>query len=224
MFRFKQIVGIFLNTAVFAVLLFAPAGTVHWPRAWVLLGVVLVATTHSVFAIPEDLLDERFKLPVQKAQPLADRIVLIAFIVSFFATVVLIPLDVFRFHLMGAPGPIVSSIGLVLFAAGWRIAESALVENAFAAPVVKLQTERRQHVVDSGPYRIVRHPMYSSVIPLVVGMALWLGSYATAIAAIIPAALIAIRILFEEKFLRRELPGYEEYTKRTRFRLIPFVW
>ena len=117
-----------------------------------------------------------------------------------------------------------SSIGLLSFAAGWRMVTSAMVENAFAVTVVRLQTERRQHVVDSGPYRIVRHPMYAAVIPLTAGPALWLGSYAAAIAATVPAALVAIRILFEEKFLRRELPGYEEYTTRTRFRLIPFVW
>lgn len=224
MLRFKQGAGVLLNTAIFAAMLFIPAGTVYWPRAWVFLAVVFVAAALSVFAIPEELLDERYKPGIQKAQPLTDKIILVAFISSFVATVVLIPLDVFRFHLMDAPGIIISLIGLALFAAGWWLIASAMIENAFAAPVVKLQKERGQHVIDSGPYRIVRHPMYSAVIPLLAGMALWLGSYAAAIAAVVPTALIAIRILFEESFLRRELPGYAEYTTRTRSRMIPFVW
>jgi protein-S-isoprenylcysteine O-methyltransferase Ste14 len=66
--------------------------------------------------------------------------------------------------------------------------------------------------------------MYSSVIPLLVGMSLWLGSFAGVIVAIVPTLLIGIRATLEEKFLRRELPGYAEYTKRTRFRMIPYVW
>ncbi len=224
MFRFKQIAGILIDTAIFAVLLFAPAGTLRWPRAWVFLSVVFVAATLSVFAIPEDLLNERYGAPVQKGQPLADKFLVTALVMSFCATVALIPLDVFHYHFMRSPGKIASWVGLILFMAGWWILAYALVENKFAAPVVKFQKERRQHVVDSGPYRVVRHPMYSAVIPLMVGMALWLGSCAAALAAIVPIALAAVRALFEEKFLRSELPGYEEYMQRTRFRLIPLVW
>jgi protein-S-isoprenylcysteine O-methyltransferase Ste14 len=191
----------------------------------VFLAVVVIAATLATLAIPEELLNERYKPGIQKSQPLADKIILVAFISSFVATIVLIPLDLFRFHLVSPPPPmIISILGLVLFAAGWWLIARAMIENAFAAPVVKLQKERGQHVIDSGPYRIVRHPMYSSVIPLLAGMALWFGSYAAAIASIVPTVLIAIRILFEERFLRRELPGYEEYTTRTRFRLVPFVW
>jgi protein-S-isoprenylcysteine O-methyltransferase Ste14 len=70
----------------------------------------------------------------------------------------------------------------------------------------------------------VRHPMYTSVIPFMIGMALWLESYAAAIVAIVPIAVLVTRLLLEESFLRRELPGYEQYTRHTRFRLIPFVW
>jgi len=90
--------------------------------------------------------------------------------------------------------------------------------------VVKHQKERKQTVIDSGVYARVRHPMYSSVILLLVGMALWLGSCAAALAAILPIALIGIRIIFEERFLRRELKGYDAYTARVRYRLIPYLW
>jgi protein-S-isoprenylcysteine O-methyltransferase Ste14 len=220
----KRIGGVFLNVGIFALLLLLPAGTLRWPRAWVLLAVIFVAATFSVYAIPDDLLDERYKGPLQKGQPLVDKVILSAFMISFLSTVALIPLDVFRLHLLPTPGMLVRPTGLILFANGWWILTRALVENAYAAPVVKLQKEREQHVIDTGPYRIVRHPMYAGFIPLMVGMALWLGSYAGALLAIVPSALLAVRTLFEERFLRRELTGYKEYMTRTRFRLIPFVW
>ena len=222
--RVKQLAGVALNVAIFAVLLLAPAGTVRWPRAWVFLGVVAVAGALSVLAIPEDLLDERYKPLVQEGQPFVDKVVVVALVLSFLGAMVLIPLDVFRLHWLGSPGALVSWAGLVLFAAGWWLMTWAMVANAFAAPVVRFQRERRHRVVDGGPYRVVRHPMYAAVLPIVAGAALWLGSYAAAIAAIVPVALAAVRALFEERFLRRELSGYAEYTRRTRFRLVPYVW
>jgi protein-S-isoprenylcysteine O-methyltransferase Ste14 len=161
---------------------------------------------------------------LQKGQPLADKIILLFFIAMFFGLIAFIPLDVFRLHLLGKPGIVVSSLGLVLFVAGWWIMSLALRENAFAAPGVKHQEERRQTVIDTGVYGVVRHPMYAGGLLLMVGMPLWLGSYATALLASIPIGTLGLRILVEEQFLRRELKGYDAYTKRIRYRLIPFLW
>jgi protein-S-isoprenylcysteine O-methyltransferase Ste14 len=224
MLLLKRIGGIVFNTCFFALLLFPAAGTWHWPRAWIFLGVNVVAASISVFSAPEGLINERYKPAIQKGQPLTDRVVLIAFILSFCADVVFIPVDFFRLHLLPPPGAVVGAIGLILFVAAWWLLTSALLANSFAAVVVRLQSERGQRVVDAGPYRYVRHPMYAGLIPLSVGMALWLRSYAAAIAAIFPIAIIAIRALFEEKFLDRNLPGYAEYRKRVRYRLVPYVW
>jgi protein-S-isoprenylcysteine O-methyltransferase Ste14 len=224
MLRFKQIGGIVFNTFFFAVTLFVPAGTIRWPRAWIYLGVVFLGTAVTMFVLPEELLNERYKPPVQHGQPLFDKIGIFAFVGSFVATVLFIPFDIFQLHLLRPPGIVISIFGLVLFAAGWTLITAAVRANAFAAPVVRHQEERGQRVIDRGPYRFVRHPMYSAVIPLLVGMSLWLGSFAGAIVAIIPTVLIGIRAMLEEKFLRRELPGYAEYMTRTRFRMIPYVW
>jgi protein-S-isoprenylcysteine O-methyltransferase Ste14 len=224
MLLLKRVGGILFNTCFFALLLFPAACTLHWPRAWVFLGVNVVAASISVFSAPESLIDERYKPAIQKGQPVTDRIVLIAFILAFCSEVVFIPLDFFRLHLLPPPGAAVSTVGLVLFVAAWWLLTSALLANSFAAVVVRLQSERGQRVVDSGPYRYVRHPMYAGVIPLSVGMAPWLQSYAAALAAIFPIAIIAVRALFEEKFLVNNLPGYSEYEKRVRYRLIPYVW
>ena len=223
----KLIAGIFFNVAIFGILLFVPAGTLDWWRAWVFLGVVFVgavASTVSLFRTSKELLAERFKPPVQKGQPLADKIVVLLVIAGFVGEIAFIPLDVFRFQLMPKPGIVVSSLGLALFVAGWWIMTLALLENAFASLVVKHQEERGQKVIDSGVYRVVRHPMYAGAVPLLVGLPLWLESCAAALLASVPIAALVLRIIIEERFLKRELTGYNAYTERVRYRLVPFLW
>src|SRR6266850_6243868 len=111
MFIVKSIVSVILNVGIFGGLLFLPAGTLDWWRAWLFLGVVSIgtaATLLGVFRNRQDLLDERFKPPIQKGQPLADKIIALRLNTAFFAVVVFIPLDVFRFHILPKPGTFVS--------------------------------------------------------------------------------------------------------------------
>ncbi len=223
----KLIVGTSVQMAVFGCLLLLPAGTVNWWRAWAFIGVVFVGTIQStvgIYRVNRAVLNERFKPPVQTGQPFADKIIDLLFIATFVGLLVFIPLDVFRFHLLPKPETPVSSLGLALFVAGWWIIYLGLKENAFAAPVVKYQEERQQTVIDTGPYGIVRHPMYAGAIPLLVGMPLWLESYAATLLAGIPIGLLVLRVLVEEEFLTRKLKGYDTYTERVRYRLIPFLW
>ncbi len=223
----KLIVGVVLNVAIFGGFLFLPAGRLDWWRAWVFLGVVFVcavASTVSVYRANPDVLAERFKWPLQKGQPRADKIVVVLLIAGFLGVMAFIPLDVFRFHLLAKPGTFVSSVGIGLFAAGWWIMTLALRENAFAAPVVGHQQERQHKVIDTGVYEVVRHPMYAGCVPLVIGMPLWPESYTAALLASVPIGMVVLRIRIEEWFLRRELAGYDGYTERVRYRLIPFVW
>jgi protein-S-isoprenylcysteine O-methyltransferase Ste14 len=226
-FIYKVIFSVFYNLIFFGGMLFLPAGTIDWPRAWVLLGVILVSTIATmviVFREREDLLNERFKPPLQKGQPLPDKIIVLLLIASFIGIIAFIPLDVFRFHLLGRPNPLVSSLGLILSIAGWWIISLTFKENAFAAPVVRHQEERRQRVIDTGVYSVVRHPMYVGAILWIIGMTLWLESYAAALLTIVLIPIVIARIFVEERFLKRELKGYEDYTKRVRQRLIPFIW
>src|SRR4030095_5398778 len=133
-------------------------------------------------------------------------------------------LDVFRFHLMPKPGGFVSFFGLALYVAGWWIMTLAMKVNPFAVPVVRLQQERDQRVIDTGVYAVVRHPMYTGFAPFAIGPALWLESYTAALLAIVPIAVLAVRSVFEEGFLARELKGYDAYMRKVRYRLIPFIW
>jgi protein-S-isoprenylcysteine O-methyltransferase Ste14 len=219
--------GVVYSVLIFGGPLFLGAWTLHWPRAWVFVAVVLAASSLTMFGVfpsRPDLLEERYKAPIQKEQPIADAIVTPLIGASLLALLFFVPLDVFRFHLLGSPSVGVASIGLLLFAAGWTMVALGLRENAFAAPIVKRQEERGQLVVQTGPYRFVRHPMYAGALPLMTGMPLWLGSVAGVLLAAVPLAFIVLRLLIEEAVLRRELPGYAEYMRKVRWRVLPFIW
>jgi protein-S-isoprenylcysteine O-methyltransferase Ste14 len=204
-----------------------PAGTWNWWRAWVFLGVVFIAavvTTATLMRGNEALLVERFKPPVQQGQPLVDKIVVVLLLIAFTGVITFIPLDVFHVHVAAKPNTLVSSLGLLLFVAGWSLMTLSMLENTFAIAVVKYQETRHHTVVDSGVYGVVRHPMYASAVLLLVGMPLWLESYAAALLASLPIAILVVRIMIEERFLSRKLKGYDAYMERVRYRLIPFLW
>ena len=227
MFIFKLILSIIIQIVVFGILLFLPAETLMWWHAWVFLVVVFVSmsvTIASIFPSNKAILEERLKPLMQKGQPLADKVIVVLFAVMFYCLIAFIPLDVFRFHLMGKPGTLVSSLGLLLFVAGWWVISLALKVNPFAGPVLKHQKERHQTVIYTGVYGIVRHPMYAGSVPMMVGISLWLESYAAALLASVPSVLLVLRIFIEEQFLKQELGGYEAYTEKVRYRMIPFLW
>jgi protein-S-isoprenylcysteine O-methyltransferase Ste14 len=115
-------------------------------------------------------------------------------------------------------------VGGVLVIIGFVGVCRVFAENSFAAPVVRLQSERGQHVIDTGPYAIVRHPMYSAALLYVLGMPLLLGSWdGLAVLPLLLAGLLP-RAVFEEKMLERDLPGYAVYMKKVRYRLMPLIW
>jgi protein-S-isoprenylcysteine O-methyltransferase Ste14 len=223
----KLVAYIVFNVGIFGVMLFVPAGTVAWWRAWVFIGVVFLtnlAIAIRVLAHNETLLNERLNSPLQRGQPVPDKIVLLLCLATWGGLIVFIPLDVFRFQLMHEPGLLVSFFGLMLVVGGYSLIFLAFRENAFAAPVVRYQKESQHTVVSSGVYRLLRHPIYAGGSLAWVGVSIWLGSYAAALLAMVPIAMIALRIQIEERFLRRELTGYDAYAARVRYRLIPLLW
>ena len=223
----KIVAGVVFNIAFYALLLFLPAGTLHWWRAWVFLGVTALVMVTAIYSILPDnagLFSERARGIIQKGQPLWDRMLVILLVISFVGQILFIPLDVFRFHLAPKTSGLISFFGLALYVGGWWIITLTMKVNPFAVPVVRLQRERHQRIIDTGVYAVVRHPMYSGFIPMVIGPALWLGSYTAAVLAIVPIAVLAVRSVFEEQFLKRKLQGYDGYREKVRYRLIPFLW
>jgi protein-S-isoprenylcysteine O-methyltransferase Ste14 len=216
------------DEALIAVLLFVSAGTLSWWRAWVLLAVLLVVRTVSavaVYRVNPALLHDRARLPIHGDQPWTDKLLLLAVIATGFVGLpVIAGLDVFRWHALPRPAPLLANFGLLLFTLGWGIKALALRANAFATTVLRLQREREHAVVDTGVYRIIRHPFYAGTPLVLVGLGLWLESYAAALFAVVPIAFVVMRLKLEERFLRRELPGYREYAVRVPHRLLPGIW
>jgi protein-S-isoprenylcysteine O-methyltransferase Ste14 len=216
------------DAALVAILLFLSAGTFAWWRAWVLLAVLFLIRALgalAVYRVSPDLMRERAALPVHKEQSRADRLLLLGVLATgFLGLPIIAGLDAFRWHVLPRPASPVAGMGLVLFALGWSVKSVALRANAFAVAVVRLQSERAHAVADSGPYGVVRHPFYAADPLILVGLGLWLQSYVAALSAVLPIALMVMRLRLEERLLRRELPGYTAYAARVRFRLIPGIW
>ena len=183
-----------------------------------------IVTVVDLLRVSPALLNERLKSPFQKGQPLADKFVLVVLVVGFYGMIAFTAFDVFRLHTMSMPPIWVSVLGLALFLIGWALAYIALRENAFAAAVVKYQEERQQTVVDTGVYSVIRHPIYAGGVLFIICFPLWLGSYAGALVALLPITALIVRIFIEEGLLRLKLAGYDDYAKRVRYRLIPFIW
>jgi protein-S-isoprenylcysteine O-methyltransferase Ste14 len=224
----RVLLRVVADAVVIAIALFAAAGTLAWPRAWVLVAVLLAVRTVSaiaVFRVNPTLLRERATVLVHREQPWADKLVLLAFMATAFIGVpVVAALDVFRWRIFPSPPPWLATVGLVLFALGWIMKAIALRENAFAVTVVRLQAERQHALVDTGVYNVVRHPMYAGSPFVHLGLSVWLGSFTAALYAMLPLGLLMVRIGLEERFLRRELPGYPDYMKRVPYRLLPGIW
>jgi hypothetical protein len=137
----KVIAGVVFNVSFYALLLFVPAGTLHWWRAWVFLAVTVVVMALAIFSIlPDnaDLFSQRAKGIIQKGQPLWDRVLVILLLVSYVGQILLIPLDMFWFHFVPKPSGLVSLFGLALYVAGCWIMILAMKVNPFAVPVVRL--------------------------------------------------------------------------------------
>jgi protein-S-isoprenylcysteine O-methyltransferase Ste14 len=211
-------------TAFIAVLLLWPAGTLAYPGAWVFIGLFAAGGFGTVFWLARhspELLRERMASPLQRAQASWDRIWLSLFMLAFLGWLVVMARDAARTNFMAMP-PWLQALGalaiLIDFAGTWW----TFRENAFAAPVVKVQTN--QTVIDTGPYAFVRHPMYTSALFLLVGLPLLLGSWWGLVISVALILAIAWRAVHEERTLLAELPGYEAYSARVRFRFIPLVW
>jgi protein-S-isoprenylcysteine O-methyltransferase Ste14 len=209
-----------------AVLLFAPAGTLAWPAAWAFLAIMVTASVvFEVILLRHDpgLLAERLAPPIQRGQKTWDKVWLSAFLLLFFAWLALIGLDAVRFAWSHVPVWLQAVGGAGILAYFW-ISYLVVRENPYVAPVVKLQADRGQHVISTGPYAHVRHPMYAGAVFYLAGTALLLGSWYGLAATVIFIAGLVVRAVLEERTLATELPGYTAYMRKVRYRLVPRVW
>jgi protein-S-isoprenylcysteine O-methyltransferase Ste14 len=206
-------------------LLFLPAGTLHWPAAWLYLvttAVLGLAAGLWLAKVDPALLAERMKPMMQKGQPAADKTFMLVFGFAALVWFLVIGLDR-RWHWSEVPVAL-QALGYLLFLAATALMLRVVRENSFAAPVVKVQAERGHRVIDTGPYAFVRHPMYSGAVLYFAGIALLLGSWPGLVLSPVFFVLFSIRAGIEERALADGLPGYADYLTRVRYRLVPGLW
>lgn len=212
--------------ALLAIVLFVPAGTLVWPQAWAFMAVFCGCSwAIGIWLNKTDpgLLAERMKSPFSAAQRPRDRMVMGAIALAFWSWLALMALDSRRFEWSHVPlwAEVVGGVLVLAAFCGWT---AVLRVNSYAAVTVRLQADRGQHVVTTGPYSVVRHPMYAFALFFFIGTPLLLGSLWGLAGAILFVPLLVARILGEEALLAEGLAVYREYADRVRFRLIPGIW
>jgi protein-S-isoprenylcysteine O-methyltransferase Ste14 len=222
----KALLEVLAEFAVFAALLFVSAGTLLWPAGWAFMTLFFSFALAIVLWLAREepeLLAERMSSPIQRGQLLWDKVFVAAVMVLFVAWLIVMPLDAVRFGWSEVPDwlQVLGALGLVL---SFYIMFLTFRENAYLALVVKLQKERGQSVVSTGPYRYVRHPMYASMFLFFPAGALLLGSWWGLTLCAVLLGLLVWRIPLEEGMLENGLAGYDEYARKVRYRLIPRVW
>ncbi len=204
--------------------LFILAGRWDWSGAWLLtiLYVVflLVIIVWAARNAPE-LLEERSR--VASNVKLWDKVLLALYTTALVGLLVVAALDAGRFRWTEMPVVIqvLGVLGIVPCGA-WLLWVTRT--NAYLSRFARIQDDRGQQVVSTGPYRFVRHPMYASIIPFIVCVALILGSWWALLPGVVIAVLFVIRTALEDRMLQAELPGYQEYARRVRYRIVPGVW
>jgi protein-S-isoprenylcysteine O-methyltransferase Ste14 len=215
--------SVVLFAAFMAALLFGIAGTLRYWQAWVYLFLLLglsALLTQELLRRDPALLERRMKGGPQAERRPAQRVIMVGASLAYLGLHVVPALD-HRLHWSSVPVAGVV-LGNVLFAIGFLFVGRVYRENTYTSATIEIHEGQR--VIDTGPYAIVRHPMYSGALLYMLGTPLALGSYWGLLGFVLMLLVIVWRLQDEERMLARELPGYAEYRQRVRWRLLPGVW
>lgn len=211
-------------TALWGAVLFVSAGRLDWPRAWIYLALcVLGMAVNAVGVVRKNpgLIRERWKKRANTKT--FDKVFMVLYTPTVFTLPVVAGLDAGRFGWSSMP-PATLYAGVVLLLLAIIPIAGALATNPHLEITVRIQEDRGHRVITSGPYRVVRHPLYSGAILQNAGAPLVLGSLWAYVPAGLVTLLFIVRTALEDRTLRNELPGYEAYAQRTRYRLLPGIW
>jgi len=216
----KSFIGFIQLIIGLAAMLFVPAWTFDYWQAWIYLLIFAISILLiSAYLLMHDskLLERRLRRGENEK---SQKKIQFYMYISYIGLFILSSLD-HRFSLSDVPFSVVMA-GDALVALGYLIIFLVLKENSFAATIIEITPGHK--VISTGPYAIIRHPMYAGAIVLILGTPLALGSWWGLLSFILISYIIALRTLEEEKFLNRELSGYKEYCQKAPYRLIPFIW
>lgn len=219
----RALVQSILGAVVFLALVFLPAWTWHYWQGWLFFGVfaaTTIAFTIYLARYDRPLLERRMNAGPQHEQERSQKIIVSLVLAAFLLSIVLAALD----HRFGVSpvSPWASVAGNLIVVLSFVFIFWVTKVNSYAASNIRV--EANQRVIDTGPYAYVRHPMYAGAVWLFVGMPLALGSWWPIALMVLVVPVLLWRLLDEERILIRDLPGYGEYRKRVRYRLIPGVW
>lgn len=205
-----------------ALALFLPAG-IRWWQGWLFLVIFVfqmaLASVYLWHRNPEIFVA---RSRIHRGTKSWDKLIILFLMLSLAAIFLVAALD-HRYHWSSVPAWLIAA-GYVLLTVGMAGSVWAEAVNKFAEPGVRIQTERGHRVVDTGPYAVVRHPLYVAAFFLFAGIPLALGSFRALIPAFVASAVLVVRTAFEDHMLQNELEGYKEYAGRVRYKLIPGLW
>ena len=216
----KAITRFVAGVILLALLLFLPAGTIHYKQGWLLMGILFIPMFIAGLIMMSKnpmLLEKRLNINEQEKEQKA---VILYSGIMFLAAFTAAGLS-YRFNFMMLPW-IVSIIFAFIFLIAYALYAEVLRENTYLSRTVEVQED--QKVIDTGLYGIVRHPMYMVTLLLFLSMPLVLGSIVSFVIMLFYLPIIIKRLRNEEKVLEEGLPGYKEYEKKVKYHLIPFVW
>ena len=219
----KACIGAFVLLAVTAGVIFGSAWTLNYWQAWVFLAAFFgpaFAITINLMKTDPKLLERRITVGPTDEKETSQKIIQSLAQASFLLVIIFPVLD-HRFGWSTVPLSI-TILGDMLIVIGFYIVFLVFSENTYASALIEVATE--QKVVSTGPYAWVRHPMYIGALILLVGTPLALGSWWGVLTIIPITAVLVWRLLDEERVLARDLPGYLEYKRQVKYRLVPFVW
>jgi len=215
--------GVFF--VILGVLIFLPAGDIRWSKGWLFLLVFFALTVPSVIYLwrtnPEIFI-ARSKVARAGTKRWDEPMMALLFC-SLTAIFIVAGFDAGRFHWSSVPTWL-TVLGYLLLSVCFFISVWAESVNKFAEPSVRIQSDRGHRVIDTGPYALVRHPMYSSALFLCAGVPLALGSFWALIPGAVTTLVLVVRTILEDRTLHKELEGYKDYAARVPHRLIPWIW
>lgn len=220
----KTTMKVIIGIIVLLLLLFGSAGTIYWIEAWILIIIYFIYVLGSFIWLKKnnpELLKERTSR--RNEGKWWDKIILTIYTILLMFMLVICGIDAVRFHWSNLP-LILKIIGFIGYIPSVIIIFLTIKENAYLSEVVRIQKDRSQQVVKTGPYKYVRHPMYSGIILMILFTPFALGSFIALIFSGLIIILFIIRTYLEDKTLQNELPGYKEYIKKVRYRLVPGLW
>ena len=220
----RILIRLVITIVLLGALLFLSAGTISWARGWIFLGVLtltVLVNSAILFAVSPAVIVTRMER--KRPTELVDGILAALALPLTVIIPILAGLDAVRYQLTSLPF-CWTYVGIVLYLVGDVFLIWSAAANPFAEKIVRIQTERDHHVITTGPYAIVRHPMYLGTLFLMTGTPLILGSLWTFLTMGGLTVLLIVRTAWEDRLLQRELPGYVEYAHRTRYWLIPGLW